>query len=658
MYVRVMGKYLVVVESPTKAHTISTILGKDFDVLSSKGHVMDLPSNRLSIKVDKGFEPSYRIIPGKEKIVKLLRQKAKNKEAVYLATDPDREGEAIGWHIKELLSQDASRFYRVVFHEITEEAVKEAFASAGDIDMNKVNAQKTRRVLDRIVGYYLSPLLWKKVLRGLSAGRVQSVALKFIVDREKEIRAFVPKTTYEIEGIFKKGEVSFKAKLKKAGGKDAVFLSREDATGIIEGWEKETFYVKGIVRKKLLRKPQPPFTTSLLQQEAFNKLRFSSKKTMLIAQRLYEGISVGYEVCGLITYMRTDSFRVADKAKQSVKEFIEKEFGRDYVVSQDYKFKEKKGVQGAHEAIRPTSVFRTPESVKQYLKPDEYKLYDLIWRRFVASFMKEAVFETTRVEIAGGDMVFGAEGKKLVFDGFLKVIGEKGDGNLLPSLEKGEKISLNNVEVVEKTTKPPPRFTDASLVKLLEEKGIGRPSTYAPTISTLIMRNYVRREKGHFVPTDLGIKVAELLVEHFPDIIDEKFTAEIESKLDGVEEGRVEGRKILEEFFPPFREKVEEATKVIKKHNEFVDKKCPLCGRPLMIKWSKRGRFLSCSAYPECKYAESITTGVKCPSCGKGELVERRNKRGQLFYGCTEFPECRYTSRELPQSEGKSNNGK
>ena len=646
-----MAKYLVIVESPTKAKTISGFLGKDYEVSSSMGHVVDLPSKSLGIKIEEGFIPTYRVISGKEKIVNILKKKAKNKKIVYLATDPDREGEAISWHIKNILERGKLGFYRVVFHEITESAIKEAFNNAADIDINRVNAQKVRRILDRIVGYYLSPLLWKKVLRGLSAGRVQSIALKFIVEREKEIDKFIPATTYELEALFRKDNSAFKGHLRKFNNKKAVFSKEYDANSVLEILSKKKFFVKEVRKKESKRRPPAPFTTSLLQQDAFNKLRFSSKKTMLIAQKLYEGITVGGKMVGLITYMRTDSFRIADKAKDEAKLFIGETFGNNYICGKDYKYKEKKSAQLAHEAIRPTKFHLTPDSIEVYLKPDELKLYKLIWRRSLSVFMKEAVIENSRVLIKSEDAEFSAEGRRVIFDGFLKVSGFDKD-KTLPSLLKGDEVALENIDVIEKTTRPPARFTDASLVKLMEEKGIGRPSTYAPTISTLIFRNYVYKEKGYFIPSDLGIRVCELLVEYFSDIMNESFSARIEEKLDDVEEGKIDGREILDEFYPIFKDRIDHAAKIIKKHVEFVDKKCPKCGRLLMIKWSRRGRFLSCSGFPECKYAESITTGIKCPGCGEGELIERRNKRGQLFYGCSKFPECHYTTRTLPENTG------
>ncbi|MEI8350254.1 MAG: type I DNA topoisomerase [Candidatus Omnitrophota bacterium] len=643
-----MSKYLVIVESPTKARTIMGILGKDYEVTSSMGHLVDLPAKKLSIEVDNNFLPHYRVIPGKEKIITQLKKMAKNKEIVYIATDPDREGEAIGWHIREKLTKVAKKFQRIVFHEITEEAIKEAIAQPGELDTNKVNSQIARRLLDRIVGYHLSPLLWKKVVRGLSAGRVQSVTLKFIVEREKEIKSFVPKTTYGIEITFSFNGTTFKAKLEKYKGKEAVFDTKEDAVSCIEAIKNEHYTVKHTKKKQIVRRPPPPYTTSLLQQDAFNRLRFSSQKTMLIAQRLYEGAQIKENMVGLITYMRTDSFQVAPRAKQEAKDFIVKVYGNDYLAGKEYKYKIKKGAQLAHEAIRPTGVNRQPLQIADCITTDEAKLYELIWRRFLATRMSEAILENTKVTISSNNAECVAEGKKLLFEGFLKVYEREEEQITLPEMENGQTLTLNSYEIQDHTTKPPARFNDASLVKLLEEKGIGRPSTYAPTIHTLLMRNYLKRERNCFIPTDLGIKVSELLVEHFAEIMNEDFTAHMEEELDEIEEGKIEWHQILKEFYPPFKEKIDQATNIIKKEIEFAGKNCPKCNQPLVVKWSRRGKFLSCSTFPVCRYAESITTEVACPGCKEGKLIERRNKRGQNFYGCSKFPQCRYTSRKLP----------
>ena len=654
-----MSKYLVVVESPTKAKTISSILGKEYEVTSSMGHIVDLPAKKLSVDTENKFTPVFRIIPGKEKVIKQLKKMAKGKEAVYLATDSDREGEAISWHIKEELDAKNRKFYRVVFHEITEDALKKAFKKTGRLDMCKVNAQIARRVLDRIVGYRLSPFLWKKIVRGLSAGRVQSIALKFIVEREKEIRAFIPKTTFSMEASFRAEDVTFKAKLTKCEGKKGIFEDRQEAEECLKKLKADTltgtrsFTVKRLTRKEIKRKPPPPFITSLLQQEAFNRLRFSAQKTMLLAQKLYEGFQIGDKSIGLITYMRTDSFHISVAAREEAKEFIQNNFGQDYLSLHEYHHKKKKGAQLAHEAIRPTSIIRQPQEIAKFVTEDELKLYELIWRRFAAGFMKEAILESSKVCISSKEAEFETLGRRVLFEGFLKVLNGGSDENLLPTLEKGQEVTLEDLAVIEHITKPPARYNDASLVKLLEEKGIGRPSTYAPIIYTLFRRNYAQREKRAFLPTELGIKVSDLLVSFFPQIMDEGFTASLEEKLDEVEKGKLQWCKVLEDFYPDFDKKVEETLLLVKKEIEYSDKTCPKCEGKMVIKWSRRGKFLSCENFPRCRYAESISAGVSCPGCKVGELVMRRNKRGQNFYGCSKFPECTYTNRTLPEEDSQ-----
>ncbi|MCM8831030.1 MAG: type I DNA topoisomerase [Candidatus Omnitrophica bacterium] len=644
-----MAKYLVIVESPTKAKTIVSILGEDYDVVSTMGHIVDLPQSKLGVDIKNGFAPQYQIIPGKEKIIKQLKSKAKDKEAIYIATDPDREGEAIGWHIKERILETNSHCWRIIFHEITEDALKEAFKNLTQFDQNLINSQIARRVLDRLVGYKLSPLLWKKIVRGLSAGRVQSVALKFIVEREEQINKFVPKKTFSIEANFKTqaGDV-FKARLEKYKANDAIFQKKEDAVKVLEEIKRQLIKVKSIIKKEIKRPPPPPYTTSLLQQDAFNKLRFSSQKTMFIAQKLYEGVDIGQERVGVITYMRTDSFYINEKAKKEAEDFIKINFGVDYLPTTEYKYKKQKGAQLAHEAIRPTSIYRKPQDLQQFVETQEFLLYKIIWERFVACRMREAIFENKKVLIFSDDCEFVAEGKKLIFDGFLKILGEEKE-EILPPLSEGEILTIQDINIIEHTTKPPARFNDASLVKLMEEKGIGRPSTYAPTIQTLLLRNYIRRQKGFFIPTELGIKVNNLLTKYFSDITDENFTAMMEEKLDMIEEGKMDWKKILEDFYPTFIEKLERASELIKKEVEFSEKNCPKCGKPLIVKWSKNGKFLSCQGFPQCRYAESISTQINCPLCKEGKLIERRNKRGQIFYGCSRFPNCRYVTKDLPK---------
>ncbi|MCK4917652.1 MAG: type I DNA topoisomerase, partial [Candidatus Omnitrophica bacterium] len=615
----------------------------------------DLPANKLSVDIKNGFKPVFEVIPGKEKSISNLKKLSKGKEMIFLATDPDREGEAISWHIKERLTKKDKKFSRVVFHEITEDALKEAFSQPGEIDINRVNSQIARRVLDRIVGYTLSPVLWKKIVRGLSAGRVQSIALKFIVERERSIEAFQSVTTYTLDAKFKIGENVLKAKLNKYKGKKIFFDDKNKALEFIEKLKSQNFTIKDIVSKQTKRKPPSPHITSLLQQDAFNKLRFSAQKTMIVAQRLYEGTQIGDKSVGLITYMRTDSFEISPKAKKEAKEFVRDSYGEDFLASKEYRYKKKKGAQLAHEAIRPTSIYRKPEDIQDFISEDELKLYTLIWKRFIAGFMKESVYENQKAFIVSEDAEFIAEGRKLVFEGYLKAFFEEQEEESLPDLEKGQNVILEGLDAVEHITKPPARYNDASLVKLLEEKGIGRPSTYAAIINTLIYRIYIKREKRIFFPTDLGEKVNDLLVKFFLKVMDENFTAEMEEKLDEVEAGTVEWNKILEDFYPSFKAKADETLEIVQKDVEFSDKMCQKCDGRLVMKWSRKGKFLSCEHFPKCKYAESITTAVSCPDCKVGLLIQRRNRRGQDFYGCSKFPECTYTSRELPSTEEEDN---
>ncbi len=643
---------LVIVESPTKARTIGGFLGESFKVISSMGHCVDLPSSKLGIDVENDFFPHYKVIKGKEKIIRTIKKEVKNSDPIYLATDPDREGEAISWHIRNILSvkNETKKFFRVVFHEITKEAILSSFQNPSDIDQNMVNAQQTRRILDRIVGYFLSPFLWKKIVRGLSAGRVQSVALKFIVDREKKVSEFIPKTFYHIDAFFEKDGVRFKARLTKNSGKPIIIDSLDEAERIRKILQTTCFKVDGIKENTSHRKPQPPFITSSLQQEAFRRFHFSSAKTMLLAQRLYEGIELGEGLVGLITYMRTDSFSISPKAEQEVQQYIEELYGTKYLPEKPHFFKGKTYAQHAHEAIRPTGLSRTPSSIANFLDADASRLYEIIWNRFLASRMKEAEVLTTQVRWSAAEYEFLTVGMKLIFDGFLKTYGEPVTEELLPALQVGLELTPVEITIDEGKTKPPARFNDASLVRLLEEKGIGRPSTYAPTISTLLARNYMRRINNAFVPTELGILVIKLLDEYFKKIIDENFTAEMEKNLDLVEDAKVSGNEILHRFYPEFLKEIEHATATAQKVVEYADSTCELCGKPMVIKWSRRGKFLSCSGYPQCKHAKPLTTRVKCPQCD-GELIERRNKRGQRFFGCSKFPQCRFTSSHLPEQE-------
>lgn len=654
-------KNLVIVESPTKAKTISKILGDNFSVVSSMGHLIDLPQKRLGVNIEKGFKPEYVVIPGRKKILANLKKESQGKDNIYVATDPDREGEAIGWHIKDWLFKNR-KVLRVIFHEITTSAVKEAFKNARDFDQNMVEAQIGRRLLDRIVGYFLSPLLWKKIVRGLSAGRVQSVALRLVVEREGEIKNFIPQEYWEIEAELKKAlssklpaPTSFLAKLDKIDEKKAEIKNQEEAEKITNDIKNKTFIVSNIEKKEKIRYPNPPFITSTLQQEAFNKLRFNATKTMIVAQQLYEGVDIGQATpVGLITYMRTDSPRVAPEAIKEVRNLIAQNFGKDYLPQEPNVYKVKRHAQEAHEAIRPTLISQDPESLKEFLSPDAYKLYDLIYRRFLASQMTPARYLVTTVDIRAEKYLFKALGSDLIFAGFLAVYDRdknEQERNKIPELEKGEKLDLVKLIPFQHFTNPPPRFSDSSLVKALEEDGIGRPSTYAPIIQTLIFRDYLRRIKGYFQPTELGVKVSDLLVEYFPKIMNVKFTAQMEEELDEIEEGKFDRKKVLDDFYQPFKESLDFAQEHIKKEVIQTAEICDRCGRPMIIKWGRKGKFLSCSGYPQCTNAKPLSTGVKCPEpgCG-GELIERRSKRG-FFFGCSNYPKCKFTAKTLPQEE-------
>lgn len=659
-------KYLVIVESPAKSKTINKILGRKYKVMASMGHIVDLPASRMGVDFEKDFEPEYTVMKGRAKYLNGLKKEAKDSKAIYLAADPDREGEAICWHIKNQLekSKKALEVYRVSFEEITEKAVKEAFENPRKLDMKKINAQQARRILDRIVGYSLSPLLWGKVTRGLSAGRVQSVAVRLIVEREEEIRNFKSEEYWSIDALLskkgsKKKTDEFIAKVMKHKGEKIHIPDEETVKKMVSELEKEKFIVEDITRKEKKSHPRSPYTTSVLQQDAFNKLNFSASKTMKIAQELYEGIEIGAEgSVGLITYMRTDSVRIADDAQKAVRDHIRKEYGDDYCPEKPLVYKSKKRAQEAHEAIRPTLPLRSPKDVESFLSPDEFKLYTLIWNRFVSSQMKYALYSVLTITIKAGDYQLRVGGGRLIFAGFLKVYADgastEADIKEVPELEVGEETLLKELSPEQHFTKPPPRYTDASLVKALEEDGIGRPSTYAPIIRTVIDRHYIRRAQKSLQPTELGELVNKLLVENFPDIVDVEFTAKMENELDDVEAGDENWIKVLKEFHSPFTVKLEEAKKrmeSVKKEVEKTDEVCEECGRPMVIKWGRRGRFISCSGFPACRNSKSITTGVKCPEEGcDGELVERKSRRG-MFYGCTRYPKCTYTSRKLPEEE-------
>lgn len=658
-----MKKNLVIVESPAKAKTIAKFLGRNYKVAASLGHIRDLPKSKLGIDIDNDFSPKYITIRGKGPVLKELKNEAKKADNVYLATDPDREGEAISWHLAYVLGLDQNEKNRIEFNEITEQAIKNAIKKPRMINMNLVDAQQARRALDRLVGYKISPLLWRKVRKGLSAGRVQSVATKLICDREKEIENFIPQEYWTIEVLLSKKDFNFKAnfygieskgKIKKVDIKNNLQLKE-----IIANFNKNEFIVDEVKKGQKKRNPYPPYTTSSLQQDASKRLGFSTKKTMMIAQKLYEGVDIkGEGAVGLITYMRSDSIRISKEAIQYSDDFIKKEYGEKYSTGgREFKVNKKKDIQDAHEAIRPTSVFRTPESIKNSLNDSQYKLYKLIWERFVASQMKPAIYDTLSVKIKCGSYIFKVSGSKLCFDGFLKLynISDEDKSIDIPELKKGEKLDLLKIEPQQHFTQPPPRYTEASLVKTLEELGIGRPSTYSPTISTILSRKYVTLQNKYFKPTELGIIVTKLLEEYFPNIINKEFTAEMEGKLDKIEEGELYWKDIIADFFNDFKKVLENAEAKIGKidiKEEVTDEKCEKCGRNMIIKHGRYGKFLACPGYPECKNTKPLIKkiGVVCPLCG-GDIVERMSKRGRKFYGCSNYPKCNFMSWNKPIEE-------
>lgn len=650
-----MAKSLVVVESPAKAKTINKYIGDGFKIVASQGHLIDLPKSNMGVDIEDNFKPRFIVIPARKKILTQLKKDMKGKENLYLATDPDREGEAISFHIANEIGK-GKNIYRVVFNEITKKVVEEAFKNPKDIDQNKVMAQQARRVLDRIVGYSLSPLLWKKVGRGLSAGRVQSVAVRLIVEREDQINMFIAQEYWELEAeLCNKEEIRFIARLDKHKGKKIKLNTKDEADAVLSELKSERFIVSDIKTSQRKRTPGAPFTTSKLQQDSFNKLGFSASKTMHIAQQLYEGIELDEEgPSGLITYMRTDSVRISNEAKEEAVRFIIKNYGKEYCPDSPNIFKSKQSAQEAHEAVRPTSVLRTPDRLRRFLTPEQGKLYELIWNRFIASQMKAAVYLLTSVDIKAGDYLFRAAGTQETFPGFNIVYRteEEEKGLLLPRLSINEALSLIRFIPGQHFTKPPARYTEASLVKSLEEMGIGRPSTYAPIIQTIIERNYVNRLSGTLSPSELGVVVTRLLLEHFPKILDYEFTKKLEDELDDVELGKLDYTGLLRDFYDKFSGTLQGALskmKSMKKEQIPTDKKCQLCGSAMVIKWGRRGKFLSCSKFPECKSAQSISSGVKCPNenCN-GELIERRSKGGRMFFGCTNYPSCGYMSNKLP----------
>lgn len=717
------SKPLVVVESPTKVKTIKKYLGSQFNVAATVGHIKDLPSKEMGIDIEQDFEPQYRVIPGKQKVISSLKKEAGDAEDIYLAPDPDREGEAIAWHTAEVLKKKGRRFHRVLFHELTETGIRDAMNSPEPLNDSKYDAQKARRILDRLVGYHISPLLWRKVKNGLSAGRVQSVAVRIICEREKAIQAFTSEEYWTITArLSAEAPPPFAAKLARKSGLKIGIPDEAAANRILEELSGKPALVEKILQKTTRRNPLPPFTTSKLQQDAIRKLRFSAKKTMMVAQQLYEGIELASgEPTGMITYMRTDSTRIAAEAAQEAIKLIRERFGAPYAPDRPRFFKNRKKVQDAHEAIRPTSVYHTPETVRPYLTDDQAALYTLIWKRFMASQMQPAVIDNNSVTIRIGEYAFKASGSVVKFPGFLalyEAAEEKeaadSEKTVLPELSEGAALTIEGFDPRQHFTQPPPRFSEASLVKELEENGIGRPSTYATILSTIQEKGYVERQKGYFRPSELGLIVNDLVVKSFPDIFNVEFTARMEDELDRVEAAEVNAKKILEGFYAPFSSELEAAAEgmlsmkgvgastgipcpqcgselhiKVGKNGPFlacssypecnfsrdytrdekgniqivepvpdgaVDKICEKCGRPMTIKRGKYGTFLACSGYPECKHTQSASaevggqsTGVMCPEEGcSGELVERRSKRGKIFYGCSRFPECKYAIWDKP----------
>lgn len=703
-----MDKSLVIVESPAKTKALKKFLGKEFMIEASVGHIKDLPKRKLGVQIEEDFTPQYEIIKGKKKVVEQLKSRSRKAKTVYLAPDPDREGEAIAWHIASEIEKINSNILRASFNEITKQAVVEGIKRAGKIDTNRVNAQQARRILDRLVGYKISPLLWKTVYKGLSAGRVQSVALRIICERETEIENFVPKEYWSISALFEtEHKESFIAKLAKIDGKDFEIASEDSARELCADMEAKRFQVAKITREEKKRHPYPPYITSTLQQDAARRLSFSPKKTMQIAQQLYEGVELGEkESAGLITYMRTDSFRVAEVARSAARSLIQKDYGNEYLPSKPRQYRSKKTAQEAHEAVRPTYVEYRPDEMRKFLTKDQHRLYQLIWNRFIASQMSSAVFSQTSVEIEAERYLFRASSTQLLFDGFLKAYqdvkeenSEESEETGLPDLKNEDRLNLLELSPKQHFTKPPPRFSEATLIKELEENGIGRPSTYAQIVSTIKQRKYVESQNRKLSPTELGKTVNRILVENFPDVFEVKFTAGMEEELDKIEEGKEEWVKVLEDFYQPFQlnlESVETKKKDIReltqqktdeicekcgspmiirwgRNGKFLacsafpnckntkplpgdengkvlpDEKCDKCGSPMMIKVSRFGRFLSCSRYPDCKFTRSISTGVGCPEDGcDGVLVERKTRRGRSFFGCSNYPQCKFATWDRP----------
>ncbi|MFJ9290129.1 type I DNA topoisomerase [Bacillus halotolerans] len=655
-----MSDYLVIVESPAKAKTIERYLGKKYKVKASMGHVRDLPKSQMGVDIEQNFEPKYITIRGKGPVLKELKTAAKKAKKVYLAADPDREGEAIAWHLAHSLDLDLHSDCRVVFNEITKDAIKESFKHPRMINMDLVDAQQARRILDRLVGYKISPILWKKVKKGLSAGRVQSVALRLIIDREKEINDFKPEEYWTIDGTFLKGQETFEAGFFGKNGKKLPLKSEADVKDILSQLKGNKYTVEKVTKKERKRNPALPFTTSTLQQEAARKLNFRAKKTMMIAQQLYEGIDLGKEgTVGLITYMRTDSTRISNTAVDEAAAFIDQTYGKEYLGGKRKPAKKNENAQDAHEAIRPTSVLRKPSELKAVLGRDQLRLYKLIWERFVASQMASAILDTMSVDLTNNGLTFRANGSKVKFSGFMKVYVEGKDDQLeekdrmLPDLQEGDTVLSKDIEPEQHFTQPPPRYTEARLVKTLEELGIGRPSTYAPTLDTIQRRGYVGLDNKRFVPTELGQIVLELIMEFFPEIINVEFTAKMEKDLDNVEEGNIEWVQIIDNFYTDFEKRVKKAESEMKEveiEPEYAGEDCELCSSPMVYKMGRYGKFLACSNFPDCRNTKPIVKqiGVKCPSCGEGNIVERKSKKKRVFYGCDRYPDCEFVSWDKP----------
>ncbi len=651
---------LLIVESAAKAKTIGKFLGKGYTIKASVGHIKDLPKSKLGIDVDNSFEPQYITIRGKGTLLKEIKEEAQKASRVLLATDPDREGEAIAWHLQNAIKIPQGEKCRIEFNEITKDAVKSAIKNSRPVDMDRVNAQQARRVLDRLVGYNLSPLLWSKVRKGLSAGRVQSVVVRLICEREEEIRSFVSEEYWTIEVVLATAnDQSFLARLSTRGDQKIEISSEQQKDEIIKSLQNSKLTVAKVEKKEKRKKAAPPFITSTLQQEAARRLNFYSKRTMKVAQELYEGLEIGKEgTVGLITYLRTDSTRVAGSAQIEALDYIRSQYGEKFAPNSPNEYKNKQGAQDAHEAIRPSSVTRAPESIKQFLSRDQYRLYKLIWDRFVASQMTPAVYDTLTVDIVAGEYGLRASSSQLKFAGYKKVYNDNEEEeakNFIPQLKKGEEVFLQETRPEQHFTQPPPRFSEASLIKLLEEKNIGRPSTYAPIIDTILKRNYVERQNKQFAPTELGFIVVDLLKNNFNDIVDVKFTARMEENLDLVEEGEMNWTQVVDTFYRPFAADLEKASAMIEKveiKDEEAGKDCPECGKPMLIKHGRFGKFMACSGFPDCRHTESFTeeVGVDCPLCG-GAILALKSKKGRRFYGCSKYPDCQFRSWNKPIAE-------